>query len=112
MKWFQYIRDIWTAIVFGLNYLYEDCKLYKLNPCDVGCFGVLAPLGRALMVGASSCRCCSGTRILLVVIVMVAASPEHNSLLGAVILFGFIASALYQYYLSYRAKTWRFDHEV
>ena len=107
----KYVRDILVAIRFALGYLYEDCKLYKLNPCDVGSFGWLVPLGRALQKFGSHCQCCSGSRVVFLVAVM-AAIPAHGRLLATVIFCVFIAVVLYEYYRSYRAKTWRFEQEV
>lgn len=104
------LTRLWAKITNAFLLLYENAYLYKLNPCDVGSFGVLAPLGRAFEAMASSCRCCSGSRITLYALVFVLATPQYARWFAYLLLAGFVVSALYQYYLSYRAKQWRFAY--
>jgi hypothetical protein len=46
------------------DYLYEDKKLYRANPCDFGAASLLRPLGRAFALLAGTCPCCAGTRLV------------------------------------------------
>jgi hypothetical protein len=46
------------------DYLYEDKKFYRANPCDFGAASLLRPLGRAFALLAGACPCCAGTRLV------------------------------------------------
>lgn len=45
---------------------------YRANPCDVGATPVLRPLGRALALLGSHCKCCSGARVLATAVLALA----------------------------------------
>lgn len=61
----------------GLNEIYETCKIYKANPCDIGHMGgrysPFKALGKLFTttyaLANTGCQCCSGARIWLALLI-------------------------------------------
>lgn len=85
------------ALMDAWLWLYETAKLYKANPCDVGCFGWLAPLGWALSKMAVECPCCSGTRVIVLAVAVAVAPDPIGRWLAAAVIAIFLAITAYAY---------------
>ena len=75
-------------MISKLHAIYEDYRLYRANPCDVGAHPVLHPIQRGLIALATDCPCCNGARILAVAIAAAVAPLYTLPFLAGVIIAG------------------------
>ncbi len=75
-------------MISKLHALYEEYRLYRANPCDVGAHPILRPIQRGLIALATDCPCCNGARIIAVAIAAAVAPLYALSFLAGVIIAG------------------------
>ena len=79
-------------MISKLHAIYEDYRLYRANPCDVGAHPILHPIlhpiQRGLIALATDCPCCNGARIIAVAIAAAVAPLYALSFLAGVIIAG------------------------
>lgn len=79
-------------MISKLHAIYEEYRLYRANPCDVGAHPVLYPIQRGLIALSTDCPCCNGVRILAVAIVAAVAPLYALSFLAGVMITAVIGS--------------------